>query len=41
MTVMLSVALIVLVAAILCGVAAHATRPRAFATRRRRRPRQK
>lgn len=40
MTVMLSAALIVLAAAILCGVAAHITRPKAFAPRRRR-PRQK
>ena len=36
MTVMLSTVLIVLAAAILCGVVAHITRPRAFAPRRRR-----
>ena len=40
MTVMLSVA-IVLAAAMLCGVATYITRPKAFAPRRRRRPRQK
>ena len=34
---MLSAALITLAAAMLCGVAAHITRPRALATRRRRR----
>ena len=40
MTVMLSAALIVLAAAMLCGIAAYITRPRALAPRRRR-PRQK
>ena len=39
MTVMLGAALIVLAAAILCGVVAHVTRPRALAPRRRRRSR--
>ena len=39
---MLSIALIVLAAAMLCGVVvARIIRPRAFTTRRRRRPRQK
>ena len=41
MTAMLSLALIVLAAAMLCGVMVHITRPRAFAPRRRRRSRQK
>ena len=41
MTTMLSLALIVLAAAILCGIAAYITRPRALAPRRRRRSRQK
>ena len=42
MIVMLSIALIFyLAAAMLCGVAAHITRPRALAPRRRRRSRQK
>ena len=37
--VMLSAVLIVLAAAVLCGVVAHITRPRAFAPRRRHRSR--
>lgn len=42
MIVMLSIALIFyLAAAMLCGVVAHIIRPKAFAPRRRRRPRQK